>query len=412
MAAAALDQPAIEAVASCPTGAPEDEAWLVGAGSVALGDNLRHNRERTFVTGCKNMALVRPDVQRITGYIPGEQPQEAGWIKLNTNENPYPPSPAVREALHRAVDGPLQLYPDPLGTAFRQQAAQLWQLDPDWFLPANGSDENLTIVMRTFCDPGDLVVSLYPSYILYETLAALQGARHARLLLNSEWQWDPQQAATLVSQAKLVLVPNPNSPSGTRWSEAQLCRLIPPRGVLVLDQAYADFAEPPLGVDLVRAAEGARIVVVRTLSKSFSLAGLRCGYAIAQPALIHEMRKVKDSYNCDRLALAGGTAALADHAWMQQHAYMIRQTRARLQQALVGLGFEVAPSQANFVWAVHPHHSARSLYEHLKQRKILVRLMRFSEVPWAPDGILEGLRISIGLDEEIDALLDVLKNLL
>src|SRR6516164_2503532 len=189
------------------------------------------------------MSLFRPAIDRIEGYMPGEQPQEPGWIKLNTNENPHPPSPKVVEAIRSAAQSRLNLYPDPLATRFRRAAASVFGLDPDWVLPANGSDENLTLLLRSFVDAGDLVAYPYPSYILYETLADIQGAPHERLVLNRDWSWNLDAARPIVERARLVLVPNPNSPSGNRWSDDDLLQLVPPRGVLVVDEAYGDFCD-------------------------------------------------------------------------------------------------------------------------------------------------------------------------
>jgi histidinol-phosphate aminotransferase len=364
------------------------------------------------LTSLENMSLFRPAIDRIEGYMPGEQPQETGWIKLNTNENPYPPSPRVVAALKTAVEGRLNLYPDPLATRFRRTAAPLFGVEPDWLLPANGSDENLTILLRSFVDPGDLVVYPYPSYILYETLADIQGALHERLLLNPDWSWNLDRSRPLIERAKLVLIPNPNSPSGNRWTDDEILALVPPRGILVLDEAYGDFCDRPHRGEILKRPGAERIIITRSFSKSYSLAGLRLGFAIARPELIHGMLKVKDSYNCDTLALAAGVAALEDQAWMEVNAARVRATRCRLSEELSRLGFQVVPSQANFVWTTHAQVPHQQIYEALKQRKILVRFMRFPEVSWAAGGLFNGLRISIGTDAENDALLATLADIL
>jgi histidinol-phosphate aminotransferase len=357
------------------------------------------------------MSLFRPNIDQIAGYAPGEQPQEAGWVKLNTNENPYPPSPRVVDAIREAAGTRLNLYPDPLATAFRRVVADLFQLDPDWVLPANGSDECLTILLRSFVDPGELVAYPYPSYILYETLADLQGGSHERLILNEDWSWNRSATSAAVSRAKLAMVPNPNSPSGNRWSDDDILSLIPPRGLLVLDEAYGDFCDVPHRAELLQRSDGNRLVITRSLSKSYSLAGLRLGFALAHPDLIAGMRKVKDSYNCDRLSLVAGEAAIRDQPWMLENVRRIRTTRERLSAELRRLGFSVVPSQANFVWATHPSRPHQSLYEDLKRRKILVRCMTFPEVPTAPDGVVSGLRITVGTDGEVDLLLAALREL-
>ncbi|RMG36793.1 MAG: aminotransferase class I/II-fold pyridoxal phosphate-dependent enzyme, partial [Planctomycetota bacterium] len=232
------------------------------------------------------MTRFRPIVSRITGYVPGEQPQRGGWIKLNTNENPYPPSPRVREAIAAAARGRLNVYPDPLATPLREAIGRVFGLDPDWILPGNGSDEVLTIIMRTFVDAGETVALPYPSYVLYETLAELQGARSVRIPLNSDWSWNLPAAAARLRHCRVLFVPNPNSPSGTLWPPDVLERLLPPHGVLVIDQAYADFCDTPAGLPMIDSSHRKRVIITRTLSKSYSLAGIRCGFAIADPDLI------------------------------------------------------------------------------------------------------------------------------
>lgn len=356
------------------------------------------------------MSLFRPDVDRIAGYVPGEQPQEAGWVKLNTNENPYPAAPGVAEAI-RDASGRLNIYPDPVATRFRELAAELFGVDPDWILPGNGSDEILTILMRTFVDAAEAIAFPYPSYILYETLAALQGAASKRLPLNADWTWNLPACEAEIASAKLLFVPNPNSPSGNLWSGDVLRQIVPPNGLLVLDGAYADFADGPTGAELLRSDVGERIVLTRTLSKSYSLAGLRFGFAVAHPDLIAGMRKVKDSYNCDTLSIAAACAALADQTWLRQNTERIKSTRSRLTGELERLGFQVVPSQANFVWTTRTAGGHREIYEGLKRNRVLVRYMTFAGAVSFSEGVYEGLRISIGTDAEIDRLLDVLKTL-
>ena len=250
------------------------------------------------------MSFFRPELDRMAGYMPGEQPQDGGWVKLNTNENPYPPSPRVVEALTAAAQGKLNLYPDPHGTAFRKAASAALHLDPDWILPGNGSDEILTILTRSFTGPSDQIAYPYPSYILYETLADLQGVRHERLLLEPDWSWNFDRIGKTIEQSKLIFVPNPNSPSGNRWPFDDLLALVPKRGMLVLDEAYGDFADHPHQCELLNSTAGRQIVVTRTFSKSYSLAGVRFGFAVAHPDTIAGLRKMKDSYNCDSLSLA------------------------------------------------------------------------------------------------------------
>lgn len=359
------------------------------------------------------MSLFRPCVERMKGYTPGEQPQESGWVKLNTNENPYPTSSAVLAAIERAA-GRLNIYPDPLSTPFRKAVAELFDIDPDWIIPANGSDEVLTLLMRSFVEPGETIAYPYPSYVLYETLGEIQDAKVKRILLNPDWSWDLARTKRELADVKLLFVPNPNSPSGTLWSDDDLLSLVPPNGLLILDEAYGDFRDRPHRMELLSTEPGRRIIVTRTLSKSYSLAGLRLGFAVGHPELIAGMRKVKDSYNCDMLSLAAGEAAIRDQAAMLANRQRILTTRKRLTSALEELGYAVEPSQANFVWATHPERSHRRVYEFLKAHRVLVRYMSFPHAvgpgtPESPSG-MDGLRITVGTDEQIDRLLAVLKD--
>lgn len=371
-------------------------------------------RERPGFSGKlrSGMSLFRKNIERMAGYVPGEQPQDSGWIKLNTNENPYPPSPAVVEAITRTARGPLNKYPDPLGTKFRQVAARLFDVDPEWIIPTNGSDEVLTLILRAFVDSTDFVASPYPSYILYETLAELQSAPFARMQLAPDWSFEEKSRSTAIASAKLVLVPNPNSPSGNLWTRKELLSLVPAKGVLVLDEAYGDFADVPHRGEFLHEAPEGRVIVTRSFSKSYSLAGVRLGYGVAHPDLIAGLRKAKDSYNCDSLSLAAGIAALEDQRWMLDNTAKIRATRTRMSETLRSLGFEVVPSQANFVWATHPSKSHKAIYEGLKARKILVRFMTYRDVATVDGGVLTGLRISVGTDDETDGLLAALPDVL
>lgn len=352
---------------------------------------------------------VRNAIRKMAGYIPGEQPQESGWVKLNTNENPYPPSPRVVDAIQRAATGRLNIYPDARATPFRLAAAELFDVDPDWILPANGSDENLTIIVRTECDPGDLIAYPYPSYVLYETLAQIQDCQVERLRLDDSFSWSTQEAEALRQQARVFFVPNPNSPTGNVWSADLLTELLPQNGLLVLDEAYADFMSTPHRGELLHDARfDRRLVMTRTLSKSYSLAGIRFGFSIAHPDVTSQMQKAKDSYNCDAVAIAAATAAIQDQDWMVSNANRILATRERLAGRLKQLGFTAHPSEANFIWTYHPSGAHQTIYERLKDRRVLVRYMQFPDA--RPDGgTTDGLRITIGTDEEVDRFLEALE---
>lgn len=342
------------------------------------------------------MSGFRSNILAMAGYAPGEQPREDGIIKLNTNENPYPPSPRVFEAIRSALTGDrLRKYPEPLGHTFRHRAARILDIDSDSILIGNGSDDLLTIVTRAFVPEGGLIASPTPSYSLYRSLAEIQGAQFECVPFTSEWQLPK---AWPVNGAHLTFLPNPNSPSGTMVSHDAIRLLTEQSGCpLILDEAYVDFAETN-GLKLASKS----IIVTRTLSKSYALAGIRFGYAVADPSVIRELTKVKDSYNCDVLSLAAATAALEDQAWLREVRAKILATRARLIETLKGLGFAVTPSHANFVWCRRSDRPVKAIYEELKRRKILVRYMNYA-------GYGDGLRISVGSDAEIDRLLQELR---
>ncbi len=334
------------------------------------------------------------------GYTPGEQPQAGKFIKLNTNENPYPPSPAVRSAIVAALDRGLGKYPDPMSEAFRRRAGEVLGVPSDWILCGNGSDDILTIVTRAFVGEGDWLRLPYPSYILYRTLAELQGAQAEEVHFNSDWSLTPQFAAAR-DRLRLAFLPNPNSPSGTVISPEAVLKLAEELPCpLLVDEAYADFAEANC-VSLV--AKNPKIMVSRTLSKSYALAGLRFGFIVAQSQVIAELAKVKDSYNCDALSIAGATAAIDDQAWLAENRAKIIATRAKLTAGARKLGFAAVDSQANFVWCSHSK-PVRPMYDELKAQRILVRMMSYP-------GWGDGLRISVGTDDQIDACLSLLSTM-
>ena len=346
--------------------------------------------------------LVRPDVAALAGYAPGEQPQGGDWIKLNTNENPYPPSPAVAPAIATAAAGrTLAKYPDPLATSFRERAAEVLGVEPDWIICGNGSDDILTILVRTFVDAGQCLRTATPSYILYRTLAGLQGAACEEIPFERDWSLGAGFGVPR-DDLRLAILANPNSPSGTlvpRTRVRELAARLP--CALVVDEAYGDFAAEHC-LDLVR--ENDRVIVTRSFSKSYALAGLRFGYAVAQPHVIAELLKMKDSYNCDALSIAAATAAIGDRAWLADNRAKILATRTRLTAAMQALGWTAVESQANFVWCTHPARPHRPVYEALKARGILVRWMNYA-------GWGDGLRISVGTDAEIDAFLARMRSL-
>ncbi|MEW6756364.1 MAG: histidinol-phosphate transaminase [Candidatus Latescibacterota bacterium] len=344
--------------------------------------------------------LVRPTIAGMQGYVPGEQPREPGFTKLNTNESPYPPSPRVVERLRQACGDDLRLYPDPAALGVRQRLAQIYSVTPEETIVGNGSDELLNLVMRAFVDPGQVVAYPQPTYSYYQQLVQIQGGRAVTVDFPEDYAL-PEEV--LVPGAQVTLLANPNAPSGTLTPlsriEALAARV---EGILVVDEAYVDFAAAGC-VHLVR--QHPRTVVLRTMSKSFSLAGMRIGFGFAHPALIASMWKVKDHYNVNRLSLAAAEAALDDIGLMRERAALIAARRDRLTAALRGLGFHVWESAANFVLARIAAPPASLLYAELKQRRILVR--HFDQ-----PRLRDCLRISVGTQEEQDRLLAELEDLL
>jgi histidinol-phosphate aminotransferase len=350
------------------------------------------------------MTYFRPEIELMHGYTPGEQPQGGKFIKLNTNENPYPPSPKVVQAICDAAQTRLAKYPDPLGTAFRTRAGELLGVPPEWILCGNGSDDILTICTRAFVGDGQWLRLPYPSYVLYKTLAEIQGAESEEIAFNADWSL-PEAFGIGGANLQLVFLPNPNSPSGTMVPLERITQFAQslPCPILI-DEAYVDFADAN-SIELVKQNE--KIMVSRTLSKSYALAGLRFGFLVAQPQIIEQLIKVKDSYNCDALAIAGATAAIDDQAWLKDNRRKIVSTRGRLTKHMRDLGFTVPDSHANFVWCTTSQSSNRPvkpIYEKLKEQRILVRYMNYDR--WS-----DGLRISVGTDEQIEALVSMMRTI-
>ena len=332
------------------------------------------------------------------GYTPGEQPGAGDRVvKLNTNENPFPPSDRVMAAIRNVEAEALRRYPNPTADAFRCAAAKLHAaagVSVDMILAGNGSDDVLTIATRTAVGPGGRLAHPDPTYSLYPVLARLQDAHSVAVPWDAEWQLPID--ALLATKADAIYLANPNAPSGTFVSPmkvAELARKFP--GLLLVDEAYADFADDDC-VALVK--EHPNVVVSRTLSKAYSLAGLRFGYAIAQPQVIAEMMKVKDSYNCDAIAVAAATAAVEDQAYARAGWERVRSERQRLSAALTELGLDVIPSHANFLLVACPDGRGREMYLGLKQQGILVR---YFDKP----GLTDKVRITVGQSQENNALL-------
>ena len=350
-------------------------------------------------------SYVRPEIAAMGGYVPGEQPRAGEAVKLNTNENPYRASAKVYAAIQRATEIGLSRYPDPVATAVRETVAEKFQVDPRSVLCGNGSDDLLTILTRTFVGSGELLRLPYPSYILYRSLAEIQGAEHEAVPFRADWSLpdefcaDSLKNGSNANKLRLVFLPNPNSPSGTVIPKQQILEIAEKLPCpLVVDEAYADFADEHC-IDLVAKCD--KLIVCRTLSKAHSLAGLRFGYLVAAPHLVEQMMKVKDSYNCDALSIAAAAAAIVDDDWQRENRRKIIATRNRLTERMRSLGFDVAESHANFTWNTRKDIPVKPIYEHLKQNGFLVRYMDY---PVCGDG----LRISVGTDEQTDRCVDLI----
>jgi histidinol-phosphate aminotransferase len=338
----------------------------------------------------------RSNIATMVGYIPGEQLQDQGFIKLNTNENPYPPSPKVYSALRKAINPFLRLYPEPLSDTLRSTAADIYGLDPSNIIVGNGSDELLSIVLRCFVGPQDRVAFPVPTYSLYDTLIEVQDGLAVRVDFAPDFSLPDSLAE---QHAALTFLCNPNAPSGTLVSLAEIDRLARVvSGILVVDEAYVDFAESEGASSVPLIRQLPNLIVLRTFSKSFSLAGMRIGLGFASEEIIAGMMKVKDSYNLNRLSLIAATAALQDMAWMKRNTERIQRSRKKLSAALKRMGYQVYPSHANFVLARKAGQNLKCVYEELKRRKILVRYFDTA-------GLRDCLRITVGTPMEIQALL-------
>ncbi|MGN6506308.1 MAG: histidinol-phosphate transaminase [Tepidisphaeraceae bacterium] len=346
--------------------------------------------------------FVRPNVRAMHGYTPGEQPGVGDRVvKLNTNENPYPPSPKVMQAIREIEPESLRRYPNPVAQPFRVAAGRALGVSPDMILAGNGSDDILTIATRTFIPPDGILAFPSPTYSLYNVLAELEDAKTAPVPWGPDWSLPID--ALLATQAHAIYLANPNAPSGTLLPTAVIGSLASRfQGLLLVDEAYVDFAESNC-LELVH--KHANVVISRTLSKSYALAGLRFGFAVAQPQVIEQMIKVKDSYNCDAISIIAATAAMQDQDYARNTWAQVRQDRGRLSAELTQLGFDVLPSHANFVFAKVPGGNGGAFYRALKQMGILVR-------HFDSPGLSEYIRITVGTSTENNALLCGVRELL
>lgn len=373
----------------------------------------RHPMLHVSATG-----LIRPTIARLHPYVPGEQPKIKGLIKLNTNENPYAPSPKVLAAARAAVDGRLRLYPNPTAQPLREKLAKLHRCRPDNIIVGNGSDELLAMSVRCYTEPAaenrgaraasDSVVQFFtPSYSLYPILAEIHGAAKNAVPLNPDFSLpslaELKRARQWDFRAALTFITTPNAPSGRGYPTAQLEQLCrSQRGVVVLDEAYVDFAQENA---LALALKSPHVLVARTFSKAYSLCFQRVGYFIGHPELIGALQKIRDSYNVNGLGQLAALATLEALPYYRTNFRKIVATREKLSRELTLLGFRVHPSQTNFILVQPPRFSARQWLQKLRDRKLLVR---WFDSPHVRDY----LRITIGTPDEAAALVQAARAIL
>jgi len=356
------------------------------------------------------MSFERDNIHKMAGYTYGEQPSDDSVVKLNTNENPYPPGPAVQSALAEFKVESLRRYPPALANEFRTAAAELHNVGVENIIATRGGDELLRLLFTTFADLGDIIAVTEPTYSLYPVLAQIQGAEVLSVPLAHDWNL-PQDFAETANNAnaKMTFVVNPHAPSGTLITTETIRRLaIELNSILLVDEAYVDFISPERQygcLDLVRDHEN--VIFLRSLSKGYGLAGIRFGYGIGHATLIEPMlTKTRDSYNLDAISQQLATAAILDQTYAKQTWALVRASRRDLHKALQQRGFDVLPSESNFLLATTPDSgpSAEALYIGLKAQNVFVRF--FNVV-----GMDDKLRITVGTDDENAALLAALDHL-
>ena len=347
------------------------------------------------------MEYVRPSIAAMKGYVPGGQPDPSQkYIKLNSNENPYPPSPRVKEVLERMNYDDLRVYPDPVSLELREKLGRLHGFSAGQIICGNGSDDILNMIVRTFAQPGEEISFYEPAFPLYKVLGVIHGVQNRVISVAEPYDRPPDPP----SNARVFFLANPNSPVGFMYPLSlvlSLARKV--QGIFVVDEAYVEFAkENALG--FVREMEN--VIVVRTVSKSYSLAGVRLGYAMGREALIQEMFKVKDPFNVNRLTQAVVSAALEDQEYFRKNISRVVETREWFSREARGLGYRIIPSQGNFIFP-QPAQKGRGekFFQALFQGKILTRY-------YDEEGLRDGVRMTIGTREDMETTLQVMKDIL
>lgn len=340
----------------------------------------------------------------IAPYVPGEQPRDRRYIKLNTNECPYPPSPAVRQVLREFDSADLRLYPDPDSLELRGAMAKLYGLDVKQVFAGGGSDEVLGYCFQAFGNPGDRVYFADITYGFYKVYADLFSQRYVEIALNGDFRINAEDYLGLDGN---IYIANPNAPTGIALSRGEIERILKanPDRLVVVDEAYADFSVYSSCVPLLGQYDN--LLVVQTFSKSRSLAGMRLGFAFGSPELMEGLERIKYSfnpYNIDRLSMAVGVASIQDEAYFAETVGRVVTTRIRATEQLERLGMNVLPSSANFLFASLPGVEGSSLYTGLRERGVLVR--HFDKAR-----IADFVRITVGTDAEIDRLVECLEEI-
>ncbi len=346
-------------------------------------------------------SYFRPEIDTMSGYAPGEQPKVLNLVKLNTNENPYPPSPRVRELLGNFDVARLRLYPEPTADSLRDVIADLNGVTRGNVIAGNGSDDILTMVVRCFSDATRKLACIDPTYSLYPVLAGLQNAECVRIELADDFSL-PSDILEQAAGANLLMFARPNAPTGNLFPKGEVENICAGfRGIVFIDEAYVDFAEDNC-LDL--AMRYPNVIVSRTMSKSYALAGARLGYAIACPQIIDGMMKMKDSYNVNMLTQKIAIEAFLDRDYLRQTVGRIIATRGRVAGELTALGFSIIPSSTNFLFVSPPDGNGRLYFEALREHNIIVRYF-----PGEKTG--KYARISIGTDAEMDQVMEVTRKL-
>ena len=348
-------------------------------------------------------SYFRSVVDAMAGYAPGEQPKMLDLVKLNTNENPFPPSPAVLGALETFDGAMLRRYPDPMADSLCAAIAEVNNVSRNMVIAGNGSDDILTMTFRAFTAPDKPVAIMEPTYSLYPVLAKMQEAPVIKIALQEDNDFAmPDNVLEQAQGANILIITRPNAPTGNSFPKAAIRKIAEEfNGILFIDEAYADFADDNC-MDLVH--EFANVIVSRTSSKSLALAGLRFGYAVAHPTIIEGLNKLKDSYNMDMLTQKLAEAAVRDQEYLQTTLAKVKTLRAELAGELEKLGFKLIPSQANFIFAAPPDNDGAKAFKFLRDHAVIVRYF-----PGEVTG--KYLRITVGTAAQNQRLISVLKEL-